>query len=110
MTVSEQRFLQYCEERGYLVDVIPPEPRVRRTADFRVHSGDVCVLVEVEELTANEEDRRVHADMKAGRISASGGVVGSRVRDHIRDATKQLRSHKEENLPSALVLYDNICP
>src|SRR5262245_31845925 len=109
MTRSEQQFVEYCTERGYSVEIIPPEPNIRRTADFRVRAGDACALVEVEELTANEKDRRLYADMKAGRIAATGGVVGSRVRRHIRDAAQQLKSHKQENLPSVLVLYDNIC-
>lgn len=66
-------------------------------------------MVEVEELTANEEDKRLRAYMKAGRITTTGSVVGNRVRAHIREASKQLRSHREEALPSVVVLYDNIC-
>ena len=109
MTISEQRFIDYCRDRGYSIEPISPEPNVRKTADFRVRAGDACVLVEVEELKANKEDKQLHADMKAERITATGGVVGSRVREHIRDAAKQLKSHSQENLPSVLVLYDNIC-
>jgi hypothetical protein len=109
MTISEQRFIDYCRDRGYSIEPIPPEPNVRKTADFRVRAGDACVLVEVEELKANKEDKQLHAGIKAERITATGGVVGSRVREHIRDAAKQLKSHSQENLPSVLVLYDNIC-
>ena len=70
MTISEQRFIDYCRDRGYSIEPIPPEPNVRKTADFRVRAGDACVLVEVEELKANKEDKQLHADMKAEWLEA----------------------------------------
>jgi hypothetical protein len=108
MTHSEQRFFDYCAARCYTAECISTEPNVRRTADFRVQGSGVATIVEVEELTANEDDLREHEAFKINGSCSGGGIIGSRARRHIRDAADQLKSHRAEALPSVIVLYDNI--
>ena len=108
MTHSERRFLDYCNARGYLAECIPTESSARRTADFRVRALGEQIIVEIEELTANEDDIRQHEDYRTRGFSHGGGIVGSRARLHIRDAADQLKSHQAEEHPSVIVLYDNI--
>src|ERR1051325_6615172 len=108
MTKSEHTFVEYCKQRGYSVALIATEPNVRRTADFRVVAGSEELIVEVEEITANAEDRRLHEDLMAGRISSGGGIIGKRARGHIREGAAQLKPHSTEGVPGAIVLYDNI--
>ena len=108
MRKSERTFIEYCELRGYEIATIPTEPSVGRRADFRVGTGAIRLIAEVKEITANLADQRCHKDLAARRVASSGGIIGKRAREHIRDAADQLKAHISEGLPGVIVLYDNI--
>ena len=108
MTISEQRFLEYCERNKYAVRAIPRQPNVRKTADFRVTAGSSAFVVEIKELIASSEDRGFVSASQEVQATPRVGAVCERARSHIREAAAQLRPYRSEKVPLVVVLYDNI--
>lgn len=80
-------------------------PRVRRTGSF-LRRGQV--IVEVKELTTNEDDLRQLREMKERGWTHGGGTPGGRVFEKIKNAAPQLKARVHLALPCVLVFYDNI--
>jgi hypothetical protein len=107
-TLSEQHFLSYCKARQYKANKIPLEG-AGRFPDYEITTAAGSVIVEVKEITPNDEDRAFAAALDAGRtVSFSSNSIGKRVRKVIIDAAPQLRRYKDRPLPEILLLYDNM--
>jgi hypothetical protein len=108
-TKSEVLFLEYCKLRGYFAKRICPPQNTGRFPDYELLIGDsVGIVVEIKELNPNPEDEREAKAMKERSIEAFGDEPGRRVRTHIEDAERQLRRYEGENIPTLVLLYDNI--
>jgi hypothetical protein len=66
------------------------------------------VIVEIKELTPNDEDRRQVQELKQQGWTMGGGTPGARTFSVIKRAAPQLKSFANRGLPCVLVLFDNI--
>jgi hypothetical protein len=108
-TKSERLFAELCKRHGYRAFKIEPESRAgRRTADFQVSTPHGDIVAEVKELRPNREDRHYIQEMKEKHQATYSSTVGSRAREALRDAAKQLKRHIGRGLPMVAVLYDNV--
>jgi hypothetical protein len=107
MTRSEELFEQYCARLGYNCVKIPTGSD--RSPDYSVRAGDCDVIVEIKELSANDEDRRVTRELRERAwASCYGGRPGSRVFEHIHEAAGQLAKFRGKGRPCLVLFYDNI--
>jgi hypothetical protein len=105
MNPSELSFERFCDTCG--IPVSPLKPDGDRTPDFVIRVGGTDVVVEVKELTANEDERRALEQLRIkGSVSWGSGPAGKRVRYKIDDAKRQLERFAELGNPTLLVLYD----
>jgi hypothetical protein len=109
MEQSEILFQRYCEHHGYNFN------RIDESSESGIRSPDFCVVVkgqkiiaEVKEITANEEEIKLWRETRSGKIVVHRREPGKRARKHVEDAVGQLRPYAEKNIPTVVVLYDNI--
>ena len=105
ITNSERLFERYCARRGYTVERIPCA--TSRTADYFVSANGHRVVVEVKEISTNDEDIRFAEAMRRDGF-ASGTNQGERLRRRLRRACDQLRRHRALSLPCVAVIRENI--
>ncbi|HTY87322.1 MAG TPA: hypothetical protein VMB80_07645 [Candidatus Acidoferrum sp.] len=105
-TRSETLFRQYCETLLYTVEKIPEAEK--RTPDFRVITPHGTIITEIKEACPNDEDVRMATEMKLWGRTSWCELPGKRVRAMLNDATGQTRSSSEQQLPCAVILYDNV--
>lgn len=77
------------------------------TPDFEVTVRGARIIAEIKELTPNAHDREQARESAAGR-AAGGFFDGRRLRDAVSKAAGQLKTFRDEGLPSIVVFYDNI--
>jgi hypothetical protein len=106
-TESERLFAAICSRHGYVVSKLQPHARLR-TADFSVNANGVRFIAEVKELTPNRDDLRQIREMKETGTTSGGGNISARARKVIKEASIQLRSHKNDGVPLLIVVYDNV--
>lgn len=106
MTRSENLFDAYCRALGYAIEQIPTQPH--RTADRLVKTPAGAVIVEIKELTPNDDDLRYMKELSEQGWSSRGGTPGNRVFEKIRSAAPQLKAYSNRSIPCVLVLYDNV--
>lgn len=106
-THSEKVIASICSRHNYVVTELPVRSQ-QNTADFSIVTPDCRFIAEVKELTPNANDLRQIREMKEKHMTHYGGKVGARARKAIRDASQQLREHIAENVPLAIVLYNNV--
>lgn len=109
MERSEAQFQSYCRQRGYdLTRIEPAQESGVRSPDFSLFIKDREIIVEVKEITANDDDVRVWRDTRAGKVVVHRREPGKRARGQIEAAVGQLRPYAENGVPCVVVLYDNI--
>ena len=107
-TKSEALFDEYCRRRGYRSEPIEAGPDFGKTPDRLVTTESGRLVVEIKELTPNEQDLREARELQEQGWTSGGGVPGSRVFGHIKKAAPQLKRFADRSLPCVLVLFDNI--
>ncbi|MGA2467356.1 MAG: hypothetical protein ABSH06_23795 [Thermodesulfobacteriota bacterium] len=105
VTLSEQKFEEFCKTNGIPLERVAPEER--ETPDYDVWIDGQRIVVEVKQLEMNEEDARVVHEFQTSR-RAFGGVkrIGDRVRYKIDKAKRQIENRTQGKHPTILVLYD----
>jgi len=104
-TESEVLFERFCTERKIAHHAIPVADQ--RTPDYEFYPGGELVIVEVTQLDANPDDRRVEGGLKAGEMVSYGGTIGQRLRQKLTDKVDQLRVRSKGQMPTLLVVYNN---
>ena len=107
-TKSEALFLEYCKLRGYVANRIRAPQDTGRFPDYEMYIGESRIILEIKEFNANPDDEREAKAIRESRIEVSGDEPGRRVRTHIEDAERQLRRYDAANVPTLILLYDNI--
>lgn len=107
-TKSEELFDYYCELMQYKCDEIQAGPEHGKTPDRLVHAEGVTLIVEIKELTPNEDDKRQAEELARQGMTVSNERPGKRIQEKIRKAAPQLRKYRNKKVPLVLVLYDNI--
>jgi hypothetical protein len=105
-TKSETLFRQYCEALFYTVEKIPEA--TNRTPDFRVVTPSGAIIAEIKEACPNDEDIRMATEMKLLGRTSWCELPGKRVRAMLNEAAGQTRSSSGEQLPSVVILHDNV--
>jgi hypothetical protein len=106
VTTSEALFEHYCTRLDYNCAKIPTGSD--RSSDYLVRGPGWEVIVEIKELSANDDDRRVFRDLRQGKLVISGDRPGRRVNEHIRDAASQLAKFRNTGRACLVLFYDNI--
>lgn len=104
-TTSERLFEHFCDARGIVCHRVPEAKS--RTPDYELVFGNVRVVVEVKEITANakeQESDRLLAQRGYG--AALSSTPGDRVRKKIADCSAQLKARTQGIHPSLLVVFD----
>jgi len=106
MTVSEQRFEEYCANRGYRFTRIELPTSAGRRPDYRLHLPAGDTICEVKQIESGAWEKEVDERLaKHGRSDFSRSI-GTRARALIANAAPQLRNFKSENRPCIIVAMD----
>jgi len=108
VTKSEALFDEYCRLRNYQNKRIEAGANLGKTPDSLVSTPFGEVIVEIKELTPNDEDKRQVEELKQQKWTTGGGRPGARIFSIIKRAAPQLKRFAEKNVPCVLVLFDNI--
>ncbi|MEI8141156.1 MAG: hypothetical protein WCI03_14985 [bacterium] len=107
MTTSEQLFEKFCGMNAIQYERIPTTDD--ETPDYAITLCGTRVIVEIKELTPNEDDKKVIQKSKTalpGECVCWGGTLGKRVRHKIESAKHQLKRLAAGKFPGVLLLYD----
>lgn len=116
MTDSELRFEDFCNASSIQFDRIPTANH--RTPDYLVRKEKFSAVVEVKEITPDEEEKRILQTpwelWGENECMYYGGAPGGRIRKKITNASKQLKGSPTEELPRIIVLanltsYEEVC-
>jgi hypothetical protein len=80
--------------------------RGNRRPDYAIRVGSERCIVEVKELTPNDEDKRLIENARAGTIEARWVEPGKRLRRPIRDGEHQLRKFSARRFATIICLFD----
>jgi hypothetical protein len=100
MTISESRFISFCQARGYATQTLDRLPNAAKTADFSVIAGSVSFYVEIKELRDTERSLEPPAEESAPV------PLDDRLRRILHGAALQLRSYRSQHRPAIIVLHD----
>jgi hypothetical protein len=103
-TKSEKLFQEYCSSRGYHLEPIPTG--VTETPDYFVATTYARFIIEVKEISLNDDDRRVLREIEQTAGALGGDTIGRRARLLIKKAARQLKKRRSETLPMVVVLFD----
>ena len=104
-TTSEEVFERFCAQRGIGCRRIPEADT--RTPDYELDCDTVTLVVEVKEVTPNEEEReseRLALERGVGKVVSH--TPGDRVRRKIKSCSGQIKARSRGILPSMLVVFD----
>jgi len=105
MTISEQQFERFCNTYGLPFKRLTPD--IHKTPDYEVVLGGQRTIVEIKELTSNDEEVKVVRDLREKRSASWGSAkVGNRIRYKIDDSKRQLERLAAGKCPGILLLYD----
>lgn len=107
-TKSEILFDEYCRRRGYGSKPIEAGSQHGKTPDRLVITQFGKVVVEIKELSPNEEDVRQVRELREKSWTSGGGTPGARVCRHIKKAAPQLKRFAHCSMPCVVVFFDNI--
>lgn len=109
MTRSEQLFERFCGEKGLRLHRVL-EGKLR-SPDYYLEASGKRLVVEVKQIDANKEERRVlrkPPDEWNEDDIFHWDIPGDRLRNKIASAMPQLRSLSKGKHPTLLVIYNNI--
>jgi hypothetical protein len=104
--ISHKTFERFCELKGFRARPILVAAKPR--PDYKVWVGQRGCVVELKQLEPNPEDERQRLELEAkGQTTWKDLSPGSRVRNEVRKAARQLQPWARGGVPSLLVLFDN---
>jgi len=74
--------------------------------DYAIRVAGVRCIVEVKELTSNDEDKHIIENARADIMEFRWVAAGKRVRHAIRNAEKQLRKFSARGFPTIVCIFD----
>jgi len=95
-TISEETFEKFCKLNNLPCEKIPEQNN--KTPDYKVTINSKIVIFEIKQIDSDDGFTE----------KASSRTVGKRVREKIDDARKQFKESSENNLPSVLLIYNNL--
>lgn len=101
-TVSESMFERLCAEHGIPCKKVPCS--AAPTNDYDIFPNGQRIVCEIKQIDPNE-DERVYARGEKTRLNP---WPGNRVRDCIKDASRQLKAGSQGRFPTLLVVYNNV--
>ncbi len=104
-TKSELLFEQFCDENS--IPYAQIDQSDYRTPDYEVHFGEQRVVIEVKQIDANKNERKIQERLPKLRRIGIKERSDERVRHAIDAAHEQLKNRSQGMLPAILVLYDN---
>lgn len=104
-TTSERAVRDLCRIRGIALVRLPVGAASQ--PDFEITCPCGPVVVEVKEITANQDDIDFVESMEKFGQASESRRIGARVRAAIQSAKPQLKAHKNRRVPRAILLYDN---
>jgi hypothetical protein len=105
MTKGEFALQQFCKENAIKYTRITESHE--QTPDYQLTIGELAIIVEVKDIEMNDEEKDVQEKKKNDPYCVWGSnSVGSRVRDKISKANRQLKKLMKGKIPSMLVLFD----
>ena len=104
MTKGEVGLQLFCKRNAIAFRRISESEE--RTPDYELTIGVIRVIAEVKDIELNEEEKDVQEKMKIGQMRSWGSKLGSRVRDAINKANKQIKKLTLGKIPGILVLFD----
>jgi hypothetical protein len=103
-TQSEEFFEQYCTGKGITWKKI--QEAVSRTPDYELTACGQGIIVEVKEITANDEEKESERLRRERGWSVSSSTPGDRVRKKITNSSAQIKARTQGLHPSILVSFD----
>jgi hypothetical protein len=104
MTISEQLFERFCQA-GVIPFVRLPTGD-DRTPDYKIEMSGTQMIVEIKELTPNDDEQRAIREFQENHSTTCGWTLGNRVRYKIDSAKGQLERLAGGECPGILLLYD----
>ena len=105
VTEGEIKLQGFCQRNAIVFKRILEDKE--QTPDYELTINDVKIIVEVKDIEMNEEEKEARRKMKVGQPQVWGSSkVGSRVRDAISKANRQLKNLTCGKIPGILVLFD----
>jgi len=99
------QFEEFCAGRSVQRDRVPED--TSKTPDYLLNIDGQVIVVDVKEITRNEEEQE--SDRLRGERGYSeviGNTPGDRVRKKINDSSAQIKARSQGTYPSHLVLCD----
>ena len=97
-TISEETFEKFCEMNNLPYKKIPECNN--KTPDYKVTINSKNIIFEIKQIDSdNGFTEKTHSR-----------TVGKRVREKIDEARKQFKESSKNNLPSVLLIYNNLDP
>ena len=89
MTTSEQLFEKFCCGNGIHFDRLSPDGS--KTPDYEIDLNGRNMVVEIKELTPNEEEQQAIFNLEEKNTASWGsGKIGNRLRCKIDNAKRQI--------------------
>lgn len=108
LTLADELFEAACRAKGILYKRIPVSTaKGHRRPDYRVDLSDCKAVIEVKQISKNDEDRRQAKALKEGRSVVYNSTPGDRLRGAIRNASGQLRRWSLRGVPTAVAIFDS---
>ena len=109
MTISEEQFEHFCRQAS--IPCTRLAEGEEKTADYDILLGGQRIIVEVKEIKANEADRQALCELREKHSAGRGtNKVGSRIRNKIGAAKRQIERLAAGKCPGVLLLYDTRSP
>lgn len=109
LTESEKLFERFCLQQDFSYSRI--NEGASKSPDYSLTICNQVIIVEIKQIDLNKEEKRVLAQPDEEWSDYDvyhWGIPGERVRKKIKAALPQLKALSSGNLPTLLVLYDNV--
>ena len=105
MNISEKKFESFCDIGEILYTRLTPEGK--KTPDYEIVLGGCRMIVEIKELTPNDDEKKGIKDLEEKKWATWGSSkVGNRIRYKIDDSKRQIERLASKICPAILLLYD----
>ena len=105
-TRSEKLFERFCTDNRLRFCRIDEQGN-KKTPDYEVFPKDNRVIVEIKELTPNDDDKATLSKVRTDGVASQWEPTGQRIRQKIKTAAKQLKSRSNGQHPAMVVLFNN---
>lgn len=105
-TISEIKFEEFCTRNSITCNRICEG--ISSTPDYDIEVNGVRIIAEVKQFDPNPSEVAAAEELQREGSSAYSLTPGERVRRAINDAGPQIKARSAGQLPSLLVLYNNV--